>query len=254
MARAAAVTIALSALLLSSACGTSSDERTTLRVFAAASLTDVLEAIVDSFEMTIEGAPEVQLNIAGSSLLARQIEHGAGAAVFVSAHPSWTSYLHERGFLGAAVELPISNRLVLVSRESGRRLINVERLALADPEHVPAGMYARKALECEQLWRSLEPRTTATVDVRAALAAVEAGAVDAAIVYGSDARFAPELYAAEVVSPGCAPMITYTVGLSPAAGEGAELFAAYLSDTLRGKLWRSFGFTARAGNDTGSTP
>lgn len=239
---------ALLPILASAGCGNAIDESEgKIRVFAASSLTDLLEAVVDTFQARVEGAPQVQLHVAGSSLLARQIEYGAGADVFISAHPSWTTYLSEQGFLRAPVELPISNRLVLVSRIPGRhRISNLERLALADPGHVPAGVYARAALACEGLWAEVEHRTAATVDVRAALAAVEEGAVDAAIVYGSDALFVPRLHVSEPFSEACRPEITYTSGVATSAPRGAELFAAFLSDSLEAPMWEAFGFASRA--------
>lgn len=247
MPRVPVVVAAVLALQVAVGCTNAGEPRAgTIRVFAAASLTDVLEALVDTFETTVDGAPEVQLHLAGSSLLARQIEHGAGADVFISAHPSWTSYLAERGLLRSVAAVPISNRLVLVSRRAGQQIVDLERLALADPAHVPAGIYARSALECEQLWTVVEHRTAATVDVRAALAAVEEGAADAAVVYRSDARFAPHLSISDPFSEACQPDITYTIGLAPSANPGAARFAEFLSDSLRAPVWEAFGFARRA--------
>lgn len=243
LARVAVIVAILSAV----GCDRSADPRNgTIQVFAATSLTDLLEAAVDTFEASVDDAPEVQLHLAGSSLLARQIEYGAGADVFISAHPTWTDHLAQQGFLRTTVVLPITNRLVLISRRAGLRVTNVERLALADPDHVPAGIYARSVLECEQLWTRVEERVAATVDVRGALAAVEEGAADAAIVYSSDARFVPHLHVSEPFTESCRPEIVYTMGLAPSAARGAELFAAFMLDSLRAPMWEAFGFASRA--------
>ncbi len=229
-------------------CGASGrhDGDGTIRLFAASSLTDVLEAMVDSFETTVQNGPHVSMNLAGSSLLARQVEYGADVDIFISAHPSWTRYLYQEGYLQKPSRLPITNRLVLVSRLEGQGIVDVERLALADPDHVPAGIYARGALVCDHMWTILEKRIAATVDVRAALAAVEEGAVDAAVVYRSDAFFTPDLHVSEPFTEPCQPQITYTLGLAPSARRGAEQLAAFLSDSLRASTWESFGFASRA--------
>lgn len=239
----------LLALLPAPGCGPSAErhheEHGTLRLFAAASLTDVLEVLVDSFRTVEPNAPHVRLHVAGSSLLARQIEHGAGADVFVSAHPAWMDYLIDRGMIRRAEELPITNRLVVVARREGLHLRDADRLALADPEHVPAGIYAREALECDGLWRHMDGRIAATVDVRAALAAVEEGAADAAVVYASDAAFTPELHVSEPFPSACRPQISYRIGVARSAGPGADALADFLADARRGPVWERFGFATR---------
>lgn len=211
-------------------------------VFAAASLTDVMEAFADSFETRF--GHEVRLNLAGSSLLARQISMGARADLFVSAHPTWTDYLLEQGHLADVDTLPITNDLVMVSRgEIDLRSVNY--VALADPEHVPAGIYARAALECERLWTNLEDRIVPTLDVRSALAAVQEGAAEAAIVYGSDALFTPELSTSDLFSPACQPLVLYTAGVTDEDGEGGEHFLDLLNDSSMASVWGKYGVTYR---------
>ena len=218
----------------------------TVTVFAAASLTDVMEAFADTFSTRTGGTYEVALNLAGSSLLARQISMGARADLFISAHPTWTEYLQDRGRLASIDTLPISNNLVVVSR-TGTELRSTDHVALADPEHVPAGIYAREALRCEGWWDDLEDRIVPTLDVRSALAAVQEGAAEAAIVYASDALFAPELVAAPVFSDACQPVIRYTSGLAPEDGDGGERFLALLQDLRMASTWNRFGFAYRGG-------
>lgn len=230
---------ALAVALLLLGCRNGRDDAT-LDVYAAASLTDVLEVLADSFEVREGGRYRVRLNLAGSSLLARQIARGARADVFVSAHPSWTELLRREGRLVDVHTLPISNDLVLVSRETEGALDG--RLALADPEHVPAGMYARSALECEGLWSDLEDRIVPTLDVRAALTAVSEGAAESAIVYASDALHTPALRYRAFVSDKCRPDVRYTVGITESQNEGAVRFLSMLSDTTLRSTWRQFGF------------
>lgn len=236
----------IAAVLFAVGCRRPGDSERSLRVFGAASLTDVLEALVDSFETDAGEDEFVRLHLAGSSLLARQIEHGAAADVIISAHPAWTSYLHQRGIIHEPHELSITNRLVLVGRDSSPTLRNVERLALADPAHVPAGVYARAALECENLWTAISDRVAAVIDVRAALAAVHEGAADAAIVYESDVRFAPHLEVSFPFSAGCTPDVIYEIGVVCTADKRAEDFANYLLDSARLPTWTAFGFSARS--------
>ncbi len=220
-----------------------SSSRAALTVYAAASLTDAMEAFADTFQVAT-GMP-VTVNVAGSSLLARQIERGAAADLFVSAHPDWTDYLHAAGRILPPVELPVANRLVQVRRRDGGPFAN-ERIALADPDHAPAGMYAREALLCEGTWAALAPRLAPTLDVRAAVAAVEAGAAGAAIAYASDAAMAPELQVEEVVSETCRPRIRYAAAVvrGSAFQEDARGFLALLRDPAAARLWRRYGFGA----------
>lgn len=232
------------ALLCGTGCQTSVESGRSVRVFGAASLADVLEVVADTFESDTEGAVTVKLHLAGSSLLARQIEYGAGVDVFVSAHPSWTDHLHVRGLLDEPRVLPITNRLMLVSRDSTVTLRNVRRLALADPEHVPAGVYARAALECIQLWTELAGRIVAVIDVRAALAAVDEGAADAAIVYESDVKFAPHLHTSRPFQANCEPDVIYTIAVGREADEPAMRFTELLLDSSLASTWMAYGFTS----------
>ena len=224
--------------------GCTDASRPRIQVFAAASLTDVMEVLADSFQTA--GRYDVVINVAASSLLARQIEHGARADLFVSAHPEWTNHLRAKGLILTPDTLPISNRLVVVAREPGAD-ISAGRIALADPEHVPAGMYAREALVCSGGWESLQGRIVPTVDVRAALAAVEEGGVEAAVVYASDALHVPDLFVESAVAERCQPDIVYTAGVLRGASDpsGARELLAYIVDPAREGVWRKFGFETR---------
>jgi molybdate transport system substrate-binding protein len=116
-------------------------------------------------------------------------------------------------------------------------------LALADPDHVPAGVYAKAALECGQLWTELSGRIVAVVDVRGALAAVDEGAADAAVVYESDVKFAPQLHASRPFQRDCEPDVVYTLGLARESGDLAVQFAEHLLDSSLASTWTAFGFS-----------
>jgi molybdate transport system substrate-binding protein len=169
-----------------------------LRVFAAASLSEVVEALAGSFE----GA-RVEPVLGASSALARQIRDGAPADVFVSASPDWIEFLREAGVLAGEPVVLARNRLVCIAAPGGdlaargardaRALLDAigpgGRVAIAD-EGVPAGEYARSALRHLSLLDAFLPHLVGQQDVRAVLHAVEQGELPAGFVYATDARLA----------------------------------------------------------------
>jgi molybdate transport system substrate-binding protein len=159
-----------------------------IQVHAAASLTDVMREIGAAFQRATGIA--VTFNFAGSSTIERQIENGAPGDVFVSADEAQMNALDSRRLILANTRRDVvSNKLVIVGPafvRSARDLLRVERIALADPRAVPAGVYAREYLTRAGLWAQLEKKIIPTENVRAALAAVKAGNADAAIVYRTD--------------------------------------------------------------------
>lgn len=142
---------------------------------------------------------EARVQPAASSTLANQIMHGAPASIFVSAHPSWMDELEAKGLLQPGTRWTLAgNELVLVTpkRASGTKTFGEwadlaaffeGRLSIGDPDHVPAGLYARQALQDLGLWEQLQDRLAPAIDARAALAAVEIGALELGVVYRSDA-------------------------------------------------------------------
>jgi len=168
-----------------------------LVVFAAASLTDALRQIAAQLE---PGGTRMKLSFASSSTLARQIESGAAADIFVSADEEWMAYLDARKLIAKDTWThPIGNDLVMVAGadEAGSirlepkfdlaRYLGERRLAVGDPAHVPAGRYAQQALEHYGWWETVEPKLARAENVRAALALVERGEAPLAIVYTTDA-------------------------------------------------------------------
>lgn len=168
-------------------------------VLAAASMQESLEAAADAFARG--GQPRPVLSFAASSALARQIAGGAPADLFVSADEAWMDELARRGLLARGTrETLASNRLVLVAGRgfSGRlriapgfplaQALGRGRLAVGDPAGVPAGRYARQALERLGVWSQVAGRLAPSESVRAALALVERGAAPLGIVYATDVR------------------------------------------------------------------
>ncbi|MDX1546097.1 MAG: molybdate ABC transporter substrate-binding protein [Rhodothermales bacterium] len=237
------------ALLLGGCAREDAAPRRTVTVFAAASLTDALGAVADSFE-TAQPAYRVVLNVAATSLLARQIEQGAPADVFFSANPAWMRRVEAAGRVAPPVLEPLANRLVVAAPAGAppldglAALAQQERIALADPDHVPAGLYAREGLVCAELWEAVRPRIVPTLDVRAALLAVRSGAAGLAVVYASDVAADPSVQVVLRWPEACHPEIRYAVARlrDAPAPEGASAFVAFATDPARAALWSRYGF------------
>lgn len=201
-------------------------------VFGAASLTESLQEIGKAFEVKTGAA--VRFSFGASSDLARQIQAGAPADVFFSADTAKMDALERAGIVRRADrrEFLTNQLVVVVPGASSRRiagakdLTKLSRLALADPEAVPAGIYARKWLEAERVWTEVKPKVVPTLDVRAALAAVESEAVDAGIVYRTDATISKSVRVALVVTNG--PAITYSLAkLAATKSAAAQRFVDF---------------------------
>lgn len=237
---------------LSVSCSPDDNEKS-LTVFAAASLTDAVEAIADSFR--IGTGSSVRVNVAASSVLARQIEGGARADVFLTADPSWGEYLIDEGIVVPGRELTITSHLVLVRRDatdssppSLEALKSSRRLAIGDPAHVPAGIYAKHWMQCMGVWGLLQNRIIPTIDARAALAAVETGSADAAIVYSSDTYALDARGQADVfrLADECQPEIRYGAYVGQfGSEERTNAFLDYLSSPARRATWMKLGFEWR---------
>jgi molybdate transport system substrate-binding protein len=219
-------------------------------VFAAASLTDALREIGSDYEKNSKD--KVRFNFAASSILARQIQEGARADMFFSADHEKMDVLEKNGFLkGGTRKNLLSNALVIVvAKEHGFSLTaredlkKTKRIALAEPNTVPAGIYARKYLEQLGLWMSFRERVIPTENVRGALAAVESGNADAAIVYKTDAAISKKARIAFEVPAEAGPKISYPVALlkEGKAGAAGERFLAHLQSKEAAEIFSKFGF------------
>ena len=216
-------------------------------VFAAASLADALREIGRNFEAWT--GHRVVLSLGGSNDLARQIRAGAPAEVFVSASAERMDEVERAGLVKNRVELLSNQLVVVVPSESATRvataedLTRVRRLALGDPQAVPAGIYARQWLERRGLWERLRDRVVPTLDVRAALAAVESGNADAGIVYRTDAAISKRVRVTLEVPAEEAPRIVYPAALLAAArGPAARAFYENLRSPAAREVFERLGF------------
>jgi molybdate transport system substrate-binding protein len=228
-------------------------EPTQITVSAAVSLTDVLTAIGDEYGRRALGS--VRFNFAASNVLARQIVDGAPVDVFVSADDAQMDVVAAAKLIQSGTRVPLlRNQLaVVVPSDRPRTLRGIgdladpafKRIAIGDPAAVPAGVYAKQYLETQGLWQLIEPRVVPTGSVRSALAAVETGAADAAIVYRTDARVALHATVVWVVSATDGPRIVYPGAIISTAAhpQDARKFLDFLRSDAAARIFERFGFT-----------
>ncbi len=223
-------------------------------VFAAASTRDAVAAIADAFADAGKG--KVVASFGSSGDLAKQIENGAPASLFISADTRWMDYLARKGLIEAGSRRDLlGNRLVLIAPAGSPLAIELKpgaplaaalgdgRLAVCDPESVPAGRYAKAALVKLGIWDQVAPRIANANDVRAALALVELGETPAGIVYGTDAAASRKVRVVAVFPEDSHPRIVYPVGL--VAGHDtpeAKAFYDYLTGPEAAAVFQRYGF------------
>ena len=223
-------------------------------VSAAVSLTDALTAVAERYGSEARGS--VRFNFGASNTLARQIVNGAPVDIFVSADEAQMDVVAAAGLIkdGTRFDL-LTNQLAVVvpgdrprTFKSMREIVDpaFKRIAIGDPAAVPAGVYAKAWLETEGLWQTLEPRMVPSGSVRAALAAVESGAADAAIVYRTDVRVALKATVAYVVPAGRGPRIVYPAAIvkTTNARDESQRFLDYLRGASSARVFERFGFSA----------
>jgi molybdate transport system substrate-binding protein len=248
---AAGVSWAVGAALLVAVACTRAGEPP-LRVSAAVSLTDALAEVADAWQAA--GEQPIVTNLAASNILSRQIEEGAPVDLFVSADEPQLNRLVSAGLVdpGDKVDL-LSNQLVLIT-PSGRTLRGdvpealgtpeVVRVALGDPEAVPAGVYAKAWLVRAGLWDDVAPKAVPSVSVRAALAAVEAGNADAGVVYRTDVTAGDAVDVVYEVPIDDAPRIVYPAAVIRTSDRPAlaRRFLAFLQAPDASAIFRQAGF------------
>ena len=207
------------AVVLTALGATQPQAREAITVFAAASLKNALDDVISGW--TREGGDPIRLVLASSSALARQIDRGAPADLFISAHRKWIDWLEKRGKLTPGLRVPVlGNRLVMIAPRAQARPLDISlkpilarlgdrRLATGDPQHVPAGLYAKAALTSLGLWAPLKKRLAPTANVRAALALVARREVPLGIVYRSDAAAEPRVSTVATFPSDSYPAIEY---------------------------------------------
>jgi molybdate transport system substrate-binding protein len=228
-------------------------------VFAAASSTNAITEIAELYAARSQG--RVTPSFASSSALARQIENGAPADVFLSADEKWMNYLEEKNLLvkGSRYDL-LNNRIVLIApRESALQRIKVKsgvslsaalgkdgRLSMGDPDYVPAGIYGKQALQALSIWDPIKNRIAPMKDVRAALVMVERGEAPLGLVYATDAAISKKVRVVGVFPADSHAPIVYPVAVV-AGGQTAA--AARFMDFLRTPearaVFEKYGFGVR---------
>ena len=230
-----------------------------ITVFAAASLTDAVTHAGEIYQQ--KTGSRVRVSFASSSTLARQIEAGAGADIYISANAAWMDYLDARGFVEPASRRePIGNELVLIAPADSAAEPAVlsssmpvagllgprDRVALGDPSHVPGGGYAREALTSLGQWQVLKNRLALSDNVRAALALVGRGEAALGIVYRTDALISRNVKVLGAFPADSHQPITYPFAIITGhdGGDVRNLFD-YMTGPEGGAVFESFGFVRR---------
>jgi molybdate transport system substrate-binding protein len=223
-------------------------------VYAAASLTNALQEVAKDFEAG--GGGKVKFSFAASSLLARQIEAGAPADAFYSADSEWMNYLADRNLIQMATRKDIlSNRLVLIAGKDSTIQLKIApnfpladalgggRLAVADPDSVPAGRYARSALTSLGVWGSVAERLVRAENVRVALTYVARGEAPLGIVYETDAKSEPQVKVVDVFPANSHTPIVYPAALTKSGTSAeAKAFLDYTKGAKAGAVFQKYGF------------
>ncbi len=246
-----AIMIIMACLPLTAFAGTDS-----LTVFAAASTTNAVTDIAKLYEAS--HPVKIRLSFASSSTLAKQIEKGAPADVYLSANPKWMNYLEERDAIvkDSRKDL-LGNRLVLIAPADSAigeltvdshldlsGLLGEGRLSMGDPDHVPAGMYGKKALTHLGLWEGIQDKIARAKDVRAALVLVERGECPLGEVYATDAAISSKVRVAGLFPESSHPSIVYPAALITDT-KVSQSFLAFLQSDEAAQIFKKYGFSIR---------
>lgn len=227
-----------------------------ITIFAAASLTDALQAIGKAY--TAHTGTPVRFSFASSSLLAKQIEAGAKADLFVSADLQWMDHVQQAGLIDPVSRRTLlRGRLALIAPADAPVALRIApnfplaqalgpdgRLAVGDPDYVPAGIYAKTALTRLGVWPSVQGRLARADNVRVALSYVARHETPFGIVYETDALAEPGVKIVGIFPESSHPPIEYPVAIVRGAGPAARTFYAYLNGAEAKAIFRRFGFQA----------
>ncbi len=223
-------------------------------VFAAASLTDVLQEL--GAQYTRQSGSRVEFSFAATSTLARQVESGAHADVFLSADQEWMDYLDQRALIRKSTRHNLlGNRLALVAPAASTIQLKIEpkfallaaldggRLATGDPDSVPVGRYARSALTSLGVWNDVADRLVRADNVRTALAFVARGEVPLGIVYETDARIDKQVRIVDLFPESSHQPISYPIALTATASAQAAPFVEFLEGPAGAAAFKKCGFS-----------
>jgi molybdate transport system substrate-binding protein len=225
-----------------------------LTVHAASSLTDAMKEIAPAYEKASGDA--VRLNFGASSFLERQVEEGAPADVFLSADELKMDALEKRGLLAPGTRSTLlSNSLVIIIPADSSLQIHsaadlvtnskIKKIAISQPSAVPVGIYAKEYLTRQGLWQKVLPKVVPTENVRASLAAVESGNVEAGFVYKTDMLISARVKLALEIPATQGPMIRYPIAALRQSNDlaAAKKFITYLRSPAAEAVFRKYGFT-----------
>jgi molybdate transport system substrate-binding protein len=240
-------------IILAAACALHNANAAEVNVYAAASLTDVMKEIAANYEK--QSSDKIVFNFGASSLLARQIIERAPADIFFSADEAKMDDLQKAGLIATETRRDLlSNSLVIVVPNDSKLAIGspddltkAQKIAIADPRAVPAGIYTKEYLSGLGLWDKLESKMVPTENVRAALAAVESGNVEAGFVYKTDANISKKVRIAFTVPVEKGPAIRYPIAILKGAKDknAAEGFLRYVESESARTLFERYGFIVK---------
>jgi molybdate transport system substrate-binding protein len=251
MFRLAGLLVALSILAASSPAPA---QDKTLTVFAAASMKNALDDVDAAF--TAKSGVKVVASYAASSVLARQIEQGAPADIFVSADADWMDYAIGKKTINEATRTNLlGNAIVLIAPKDSRidnvaigqdldlaRLAGDGKIATGDVKAVPVGKYAKGALEKLGAWQATQPKLAMAENVRAALLLVSRGEAMLGIVYSTDAKVEPGVKIVGTFPADSHPAIVYPVAATVAAKPDAAGYLAFLRSSAAKAIFEKYGF------------
>ena len=246
--------IALLSLVLS--LGLILPARAQITVFAAASLKNALDEASAAYAKE-SGTPPAKISYAASSTLARQIEQGAPADVFVSADTDWVDYLARKSLIKPASRADLfTNRLALVAPRDSKITLQIKRgfpiaaalgsgrLAIPGRD-VPAGRYGRQALNALGVWYQIQNKTALGENVRATLQFVTRGEAPLGVVYDTDANSEPAVKIVGLFPESSHPKIVYPGAvIAASAAPGAQPFLAWLHGAKAAAVFKKYGFEA----------
>ena len=223
-------------------------------VFGAASLKEALDDQAKQFEAA--SGSKVVISYGASNALAKQIESGAPADLFISADLDWMDYIDQKGLVMAGTRVNLlRNALVLIAPAASKSALKIspnfalatalgsDKLAMANPDSVPAGKYGKAALEYLGVWASVERQVARAENVRAALALVSRGESPYGIVYATDAFSDKGVRIVDAFPPGSYPPIVYPAAVIAASkSPAAKPLLEFLRSAPARATWEKYGF------------
>lgn len=218
-----------------------------ITVFAPSSMTDVIAKLANLHEQ--RSGEKVVVSLASTSQLARQLDAGAPADIFLTADEDWMDWARDRALIVPASTMTFAgNRLVVVTAKGAAQNdwpagLAQGRFAMAEPETVPAGRYAKAALSALGFWDGLQKNAVFAENVRVTLRLAARQDVEAALVYRTDANIEPAVSIAHTFSENLHPPIRYFAAQTPRAAEGASAFLETLASAPAQAILSKAGFS-----------